>query len=78
MGLVWADTGRVHVGTVTAFDDAVGTGEVTLGDEALVVPFHCTAIAGGSRTIDVGAAVAVTLSATALGVVEAARLTPVG
>jgi len=40
-------------GTVTAFNDAHGLGEIT--DSASVVwPFHCVSIADGSRTIDVG------------------------
>ncbi|MFZ4113215.1 MAG: hypothetical protein ACOYKG_08555 [Ilumatobacteraceae bacterium] len=40
-------------GTVTAFNDAHGLGEIT--DSASVVwPFHCVSIADGSRTIDLG------------------------
>lgn len=43
-------------GTVTAFNDAHGLGEIT--DSASVVwPFHCVSIADGSRTIDVGQSV---------------------
>ena len=43
-------------GVVARFDDAVGTGVVRSsdGDE---LPFHCTAIADGTRTIDEGAEV---------------------
>jgi cold shock CspA family protein len=40
-------------GTVTAFDDEVGLGEITAADGA-VHPFHCIEIADGTRTIDVG------------------------
>ena len=40
-------------GAVTAFDDAVGLGEVT-ADEGAVYPFHCTQIGDGTRTIEVG------------------------
>jgi cold shock CspA family protein len=40
-------------GTVTAFNDSHGLGEIT--DSASVVwPFHCVSIADGSRTIDLG------------------------
>lgn len=43
-------------GTVTAFNDAHGLGEIT--DSASVVwPFHCVSIADGSRTVDVGQSV---------------------
>jgi cold shock CspA family protein len=43
-------------GTVTAFNDAHGLGEIT--DSASVEwPFHCVSIADGSRTIDVGQSV---------------------
>ncbi len=43
-------------GTVTAFDERAGLGEVTARD-GTIHPFHCTAIADGTRTIDVGVAV---------------------
>jgi CspA family cold shock protein len=43
-------------GTVTEFDDARGLGTVT-ADDGATYPFHCTAIADGTRTIDAGAAV---------------------
>jgi CspA family cold shock protein len=44
-------------GTVSAFDDAKGFGTVredSTGEEHF---FHCTAIADGTRTIEVGAVV---------------------
>ena len=44
-------------GTVTSFDEHAGLGEITT-DTGVVHPFHCTAIADGSRTIPVGVAVA--------------------
>jgi cold shock CspA family protein len=40
-------------GTVTSFDKRVGLGEIT-ADDGSVVPFHCIAIADGSRDIPVG------------------------
>jgi hypothetical protein len=43
-------------GTVTAFDREVGLGQMT-DDSGVVWPFHCIAIADGSRDIAVGAAV---------------------
>ncbi len=43
-------------GTIAAFDDAVGLGEIDAGDGRRI-PFHCIAIADGSRTIAVGAVV---------------------
>jgi cold shock CspA family protein len=43
-------------GTVTAFDEHVGLGEVT-ADDGTVLPFQCIVIADGTRRIDVGAAV---------------------
>lgn len=43
-------------GTVTDFDDPRGLGTVTAEDGAAYA-FHCTAIADGTRTIDVGTAV---------------------
>lgn len=60
---------------VVEFDEAVGLGtlETDGGDRYL---FHCTQIAGGSRTIDVGAAVAFTVVAARRGTWEAAGVTP--
>jgi cold shock CspA family protein len=46
----------IHSGTVTGFDDQRGTGEIT-ADSGSVLPFHCTAIADGSRTVTVGSSV---------------------
>ena len=43
-------------GTVTDFDEAVGLGTIT-GDDGESYAFHCTQIADGTRTIEVGVAV---------------------
>ncbi|NLD77452.1 MAG: cold shock domain-containing protein [Acidimicrobiales bacterium] len=44
-------TGR---GTVTSFDDHVGAGTLRDADDGSERWFHCTRIAGGSRTVPVG------------------------
>ena len=46
----------VYSGQVATFDDHVGRGEVEARG-GLRFPFHCTAIADGSRTIPEGAPV---------------------
>ena len=43
-------------GVVTAFDEAVGLGEIA-SEDGRRFAFHCVAIADGSRTIEVGTAV---------------------
>ena len=48
---------RTLTGTVTDFDREVGLGEVRATD-GTVYPFHCIVIADGSRSVEVGAAVA--------------------
>ncbi|MBQ91230.1 MAG: hypothetical protein CL441_07405 [Acidimicrobiaceae bacterium] len=62
-------------GAVAAFDDGSGLGEVVdeAGDRW---PFHCTAVADGSRTIAAGTAVAFTLVPGRAGRWEAADLRP--
>jgi cold shock CspA family protein len=62
-------------GTVTAFDEYVGLGEVQsdLGEAYL---FHCVEIADGSRTIDIGATVEFDIMRK-FGRSEASRLRPV-
>jgi len=57
-------------GTVAAFDEARGLGEIT-GDDGATYPFHCTGIADGSRTIEEGAAVRFDVIAGRLGRWEA-------
>lgn len=44
-------------GTVVAFDEFVGLGEVRR-DDGVVFPFHCIELTDGSRTIQPGVAVA--------------------
>lgn len=62
-------------GTVTAFDDDRGLGTVT-GEDATAYPFHCTAVADGTRTIAVGAEVTFDVVAGHLGRWEARDLRP--
>jgi cold shock CspA family protein len=62
-------------GVVTDFDDPAGFGTVTAADGAEHF-FHCTAIADGSRTIEVGAAVEFEVVPGRLGRWEAADLRP--
>jgi cold shock CspA family protein len=62
-------------GRVTAFDEKRGLGEVTAEDRT-VYPFHCTVIADGTRTIQVGASVEFGVVAGPLGKWEAASITP--
>lgn len=45
-----------HVGTVVAFDAAVGLGEVERNDGQRF-PFHCIELADGTRAIEVSTAV---------------------
>lgn len=61
-------------GTVTAFDDHAGLGEVSTPD-GVVHPFHCTAIADDTRTIAVGAEVAFAVVPGRSGTWEAVQLT---
>jgi CspA family cold shock protein len=62
-------------GVVTAFDEPVGIGTVT-ADGGAEHFFHCTAIADGSRTIEVGAAVEFEVVPGRQGRWEAADLRP--
>jgi cold shock CspA family protein len=62
-------------GIVDSFDDPRGLGAVR-SDDGAVLPFHCTAIADGSRTITVGQPVRFTVVAGRLGRWEAAHITP--
>jgi cold shock CspA family protein len=61
-------------GTVTAFDERVGLGQVT-ADDGTVHDFHCTQIADGTRTIPVGVAVEFDVVPGQLGRWEAADIT---
>jgi cold shock CspA family protein len=67
----------VYSGRVAGFDDHRGRGEVeTRG--GLHFPFHCTAIADGTRTIPVGADVRFRLVIGPLGKLEATAIAPAG
>lgn len=62
-------------GIVDTFDEPRGLGTVR-ADDGEVLPFHCTAIADGSRTIAVGQPVRFAVVAGRLGRWEAADITP--
>ena len=62
-------------GVVWEFDEPRGLG-VIRHEGGEDVPFHCTAIADGSRTIGVGQAVRFTVVAGRLGRWEADRIVP--
>jgi cold shock CspA family protein len=61
-------------GVVWEFDERRGLGVIR--HEGGDVPFHCTAIADGSRTVAVGQAVRFTVVAGRLGRWEADRIIP--
>lgn len=61
-----------YAGRVAAFDDHVGRGEVVAG--GLRYPFHCTAVADGSRSIAVDTPVEFELVVGPLGALEAIAL----
>jgi cold shock CspA family protein len=62
-------------GTVSAFDEKRGLGEVT-AEDATVYPFHCTVIVDGTRTIAPGTRVEFEVVPGRLGRWEAASITP--
>lgn len=68
---------RRHPATVVAFDEAAGRGTVRVegGGE---VPFHCTAIADGTRTIEVGVRVLADVAPGPAGVIEALEVERLG
>ena len=66
-------------GTVLAFDEDAGYGTVRQHDGAAAGTerfFHCTAIADGTRTVEVGAEVQFEVVAGLRGVYEARGLRP--
>ena len=65
-----------HRGHVTSFDPARGLGAVE-EDGGTSYGFHATAVADGSRRIEVGATVVFTISPAHRGLYEARALTPV-
>ncbi len=64
-----------HHGRVASFDPARGLGTV-LDDDGASYDFHATAIADGSRRIDVGTTVVFTVSPGRRGLYEARSLVP--
>ncbi len=65
------------VGTVADFDEQKGLGTVR-ADDGRELAFHCTRIADGSRSIEVGARVSFAVVPGHLGRWEAADLAEVG
>ena len=68
---------RLHTGTVASFDEHEGLGTVR-AEDGRELPFHCTAIADGSRTIEPRTPVAFTVRPGRSGRWEAMGLTPTG
>ena len=64
-----------YSGRVSAYDDHRGRGEIEARG-GMRIPFHCTAIADGSRTIAEGAPVRFRLVIGPLGALEAAAVSP--
>ena len=64
-----------QTGEVSSFDDDRGLGTIT-GADGTEITFHCTAIADGTRTIQVGSAVSYLTRPRHLGRWEAADLRP--
>lgn len=64
-------------GVVSSFDDPRGIGVVRTVD-GVEYPFHCTAIADGTRTVAEGTPVTWQVAAGRLGRWEAVAITPVG
>ena len=67
--------GPVLHGVVSEFDEPRGIGAVASADGGAFF-FHCTAIAGGGRRIEVGTQVAFVLKAGHVGQMEVKHLTP--
>jgi cold shock CspA family protein len=68
---------RPRTGTVTAMDDLRGVGTVTASDGESFF-FHCTAVADGSRHIEVGTKVVFVAAPGHLGRFEARHLAALG
>jgi cold shock CspA family protein len=68
---------QISSGVVTTFDDAAGLGTVR-ADDGRELPFHCTAIADGSRHIEPRTRVAFTVRPGRSGQWEAMGLAPAG
>lgn len=67
-----ASFGEAH-GTVASFARDTGLGEIVTVEGA-IYPFHCTAIADGTRDIEVGKAVTFTVTAGHRGRLEATAI----
>jgi cold shock CspA family protein len=64
----------MHDGVVASFDDPRGLG-VVRDDGGAEYPFHCTAIADGTRAIDEGARIRFEVVPGHMGRWEASRIT---
>lgn len=64
----------VRIGEVRAFDRQVGLGEIRT-ESGTTYPFHCIAIADGTRTIELGTRVAFEILAK-MGRYEATAVRP--
>ncbi|MDP1818930.1 MAG: cold shock domain-containing protein [Acidimicrobiales bacterium] len=62
-------------GAVAEFDEARGWG--TIDAAGRTIPFHCTQISDGTRTIEVGTQVTFEVRPGGMGRWEAAAVTPV-
>jgi cold shock CspA family protein len=67
----------IRTGSVSDFDEPRGLGTV-LCDDGLRYGFHCTAIADGTRRIDLGVRVTFVLAPGHLGRYEARDIAPTG
>jgi cold shock CspA family protein len=65
----------LYSGRIATFDDHVGRGEIEARG-GMHFPFHCTAIADGSRTIAADAPVRFRLVIGPLGALEATAIRP--
>lgn len=68
-----ARTRLTRTGVVSAFDDPRGLGSI-LADDGQRYEFHCTAVADGSRFIEVGTRVTFLLAAAHRGRYEAREI----
>ena len=67
----------LYSGRIATFDDFVGRGEIEARG-GMRFPFHCTAIADGTRTIAPDTAVKFKLRPGPLGALEATAIKPAG
>jgi cold shock CspA family protein len=66
---------ETSTGVVESFDEARGLGTIRASNGA-ELPFHCTAIADGSRTIEVGKRVRFRVVPGVMGRWEATQIEP--